>query len=59
MTRSYLASEAYSDLIIKCSDIEFKMHKAIVCAQMKFFGKHCEKRWGKKKMTGASQAISS
>ncbi|KAE9964579.1 hypothetical protein BLS_008216 [Venturia inaequalis] len=44
-------SEAYSDLIIKCKDIEFRVHKAIVCPQCKFFEKACQKEWARKKVT--------
>ncbi|TID23427.1 ATP-dependent RNA helicase [Venturia nashicola] len=47
-------SEAYSDLIIKCKNAEFRVHKAIICPQCKFFEKACKKEWAKKIATEAS-----
>ena len=37
-----LRSEKYSDLVIKCQDEEFKVHKAIVCSQSPVLAAACD-----------------
>ncbi|KAG6986521.1 multicopper oxidase abr1 [Physcia stellaris] len=38
-------SEEYSDLTIICGDSKFKVHKAIVCTQSKFFAAACRNNY--------------
>lgn len=42
--RRMLDTGKHTDLTLRCTDDgkEFKVHKAIVCAQSKFFEKACE-----------------
>ena len=39
---SLLTSEKYSDLTIICGDRNFKVHRAVVCTQSKFFSLACD-----------------
>lgn len=38
-------SSKYSDLIIRCEDREFKVHRIVVCGQSKYFSKICDGDW--------------
>ncbi|KAF2104074.1 hypothetical protein NA57DRAFT_50920 [Rhizodiscina lignyota] len=36
------ASSRYTDLIIKCADRTYRVHKAVLCSRSEFFSKACE-----------------
>jgi hypothetical protein len=36
-----LDSGNFSDLVLKCGDKEWKLHKSVVCCQSKFFHEAC------------------
>lgn len=35
-------SSKYSDLVIRCGDREFKVHRAVVCPRSTFFAAACD-----------------
>lgn len=40
--RNVLHSSKYSDVVIRCKEREWKVHRAVVCSQVKFFAVACD-----------------
>ena len=38
---SLLTSQLYSDITIRCSSVEYKLHRAIICPRSSFFTAAC------------------